>query len=214
MKSSVCRLSSPNTNSYVREQNVGSTRKFVIENYLLFTCITNQILALCTPVECGYVGGSFLDSGKEAPPAHMQWVYFSVCRSICPSVCLSACLQQTRYKERTVGFSQNGDIVALVHKNPLYVECTRYSCNILLIYLKYAWARKHNSTMVLILHLAPLPQRWTKILFLWLMCLPTVHGRRMATWNIPIQPLLMEIWGGTVRWVMGGFGVGEHLTHD
>jgi hypothetical protein len=40
-------------------------------------------------------------------------------------------------KSRTVGFSQNRDIVDLVHKHPPYVECTRYSCNILLIYLKY-----------------------------------------------------------------------------
>ncbi len=26
--------------------------------------------------------------------------------------------------------------LALVHKNPLYVQCTRYSCNISLIYIK------------------------------------------------------------------------------
>jgi hypothetical protein len=75
VESSVRRLSSPNTNSYVREENLGSTRKFV-ENYLLFMCITNQILALVhTPVERGWVGGTFLDSGKEMPPAHMQRVY-------------------------------------------------------------------------------------------------------------------------------------------
>jgi hypothetical protein len=36
-----------NTYSYVREENSGSTRK-IVENHLLFTCITNQILALCT----------------------------------------------------------------------------------------------------------------------------------------------------------------------
>jgi hypothetical protein len=39
--------SPPSTYSYVQEENLGSTRKFV-ENHLLFTCITNQILALCT----------------------------------------------------------------------------------------------------------------------------------------------------------------------
>jgi hypothetical protein len=38
-------LSPPNTYSLVQEENLGSTRKFV-ENYLLFTCITNKILAL------------------------------------------------------------------------------------------------------------------------------------------------------------------------
>jgi hypothetical protein len=42
----ICLLSSPpNTYSFVKEENLGSTRKF-IENYLLFTCITNKILAL------------------------------------------------------------------------------------------------------------------------------------------------------------------------
>ncbi len=40
------------------------------------------------------------------------------------------------YQGLTVGFSQNRDIIALEHKNPSYVECTRYSCNILLNYLK------------------------------------------------------------------------------
>jgi hypothetical protein len=42
---SVRRLSPPNTYSYVQEENLGSTRKFV-EISLLFTCITNLILAL------------------------------------------------------------------------------------------------------------------------------------------------------------------------
>jgi hypothetical protein len=45
MKLSVCHLSPMNTYSYVQEEKLGSTRKF-IENYLLFTYITNQILAL------------------------------------------------------------------------------------------------------------------------------------------------------------------------
>ncbi len=30
------------------------------------------------------------------------------------------------------------------------------------------------------------------------MCLPTMHAHRMGTWNVSNQPLLMEIWGGTV----------------
>jgi hypothetical protein len=47
MKFSVHHPSSPNAYSYVREVNLGSTRKFV-ENHLLYTCATNQILALCT----------------------------------------------------------------------------------------------------------------------------------------------------------------------
>jgi hypothetical protein len=47
MEFSVRRPSPPNTYSYVREENLGSTRKF-IEIYLLFTCITNLVLALHT----------------------------------------------------------------------------------------------------------------------------------------------------------------------
>jgi hypothetical protein len=42
---SVRRPSPPNTYSYVREENSGSTRKFV-QNYLLFTSISNLILAI------------------------------------------------------------------------------------------------------------------------------------------------------------------------
>jgi hypothetical protein len=45
MEFSVRRPSPLNTYSYVREENLGSIRKFV-EIYLLFTCITNLILAL------------------------------------------------------------------------------------------------------------------------------------------------------------------------
>jgi hypothetical protein len=47
MEFSVRPPSPPTTYSYVQEENLGSTRKFV-ENHLLFTCITNKILALCT----------------------------------------------------------------------------------------------------------------------------------------------------------------------
>jgi hypothetical protein len=47
-------------------------------------------------------------------------------------------------------------------------------------------------------HQAPLPPRWTNLLFICLMCLSTMHAHRMGTWNVPIRPLLTEIWGGTV----------------
>jgi hypothetical protein len=45
LDASVHCLSPPNTYFNVQEEHLASTRKFV-ENYLLFTCITNQILAL------------------------------------------------------------------------------------------------------------------------------------------------------------------------
>ncbi len=38
--------------------------------------------------------------------------------------------------------------VALVHKYPLYVESTRYSCNLSLIYEQVHYSQKHNLTMV------------------------------------------------------------------
>jgi hypothetical protein len=71
MKSSVCFPFPPNTYSYVQEGNLGSTRKFV-ENYLLFTCITNQILAL-QMWSMGWRNLSKTAEGK-IPPAHMQQV--------------------------------------------------------------------------------------------------------------------------------------------
>ncbi len=59
-------LSPLNTYSYVREENSGSTRKFV-ENHLLFTCTTNKILALCTihPQSIDGLEKLFSDSRKK-----------------------------------------------------------------------------------------------------------------------------------------------------
>ncbi len=86
--------SPPNTYSYVREENLGSTRKFVL-NCLLFMCISNLILAIHTPQ------GTFLRQRRKVPPAHAQRVYLEECTivreaytglislSVCPSVCLS-----------------------------------------------------------------------------------------------------------------------------
>jgi hypothetical protein len=45
LEASVHCLSPPNTYSFVQEGNLDSTRK-IVENYLLFTCITNKILTL------------------------------------------------------------------------------------------------------------------------------------------------------------------------
>jgi hypothetical protein len=53
MEFSVRRPSPPNTYSYVQEENLGSTRKFV-QNYILFTCISNLILAIHTQSVNGY----------------------------------------------------------------------------------------------------------------------------------------------------------------
>jgi hypothetical protein len=47
MELSVHHPSPPNTYSYVQEENLGSKRK-ILEISLLFTCITNLIVALHT----------------------------------------------------------------------------------------------------------------------------------------------------------------------
>jgi hypothetical protein len=52
MEFSVRHPSPPNTYSYVRDENLGSTRKFVQIN-LLFTCISNLILAIHTQIVNG-----------------------------------------------------------------------------------------------------------------------------------------------------------------
>jgi hypothetical protein len=63
-----------NTYSYVQEENLGSTRKF-IETYLLFTCITNLILAIHTQRVNG-LEEPFQDSGKfsSSPRGAGVWV--------------------------------------------------------------------------------------------------------------------------------------------
>jgi hypothetical protein len=66
--------SPPNTYSYVQEENSGSTRKSV-EIYLLFTCITNLILAIHTLAEREWARETFLRQRKKKPPAHAERVY-------------------------------------------------------------------------------------------------------------------------------------------
>ncbi len=74
MEFSVPRPSPPNTYSYVREENLGSTRKLV-EIYLLFTCISNLILAIHTQIMNGRTQGTFLRQQRIVPPAHAQRVF-------------------------------------------------------------------------------------------------------------------------------------------
>jgi hypothetical protein len=73
MESSVCLLSALNTNSYVREENLGLIRKCV-ESYFLFTCITNQILAI-HPRSMDGLEELFQEGRKKVPPAHTWQVY-------------------------------------------------------------------------------------------------------------------------------------------
>ncbi len=75
---SVRHPSPPNTYSYVWEENLGSTRKFV-EIFLLFTCITNHTC-------CAWAGGTFFRCHRKVPPAHAQQVYWYIPESLLSSV--------------------------------------------------------------------------------------------------------------------------------
>jgi hypothetical protein len=75
VKFSVRHPSPLNTYSYVREENLGSTRKF-IEIYLLFTCKYYQPNSCTKHAEREWAGGTFLRQRKEVPPAHAQWVFW------------------------------------------------------------------------------------------------------------------------------------------
>jgi hypothetical protein len=81
----VCHPSPPNTYSYVQEENSGSTRKF-IENYSLFTCIANQILALQMQTECGWAGETLQKQREKSSSSPCAVGVFTA------SVCLSVCL--------------------------------------------------------------------------------------------------------------------------
>ncbi len=63
-------------------------------------------------------------------------------------------------------------VALVVHKKPSYVECTRYSCNISLIYVQVLqMARNTIWPWFPMLHQAPPHPRWTNLLLIWLMCL-------------------------------------------
>jgi hypothetical protein len=83
-----------NTYSYVHEENLGSTRKLV-ENYLLFTCISNLILAIHTQRVYGLKVLSTMTAKKSSSsphaagvlkagictPASLQYMVLRVCRN-------------------------------------------------------------------------------------------------------------------------------------
>jgi hypothetical protein len=63
-----------NTYSYVREEDLGSTRNSK-ESYLLFTCIANLGNSCNTHADHEWAGGTFLRQRKKVPSAHAQQVY-------------------------------------------------------------------------------------------------------------------------------------------
>jgi hypothetical protein len=112
-----------------------------------------------------------------------------------------------------VGFSQNRDIVALVHKNPLYIECTRYSHNILLIYGKEQWrAPKLKPTMA---STASPKAADPKILESPASMAHVSSSYACAQDEYFKRPHKTSIDGDKrldSGWILVGFGVGRHLT--
>ncbi len=70
MDFSAHRPSPPNTYSYVREENLGLTKKFE-KIYLLF----HQPNSCTTHAEHEWAGGTFLRQRRKVPPAHAHRVY-------------------------------------------------------------------------------------------------------------------------------------------
>ncbi len=92
MEFSVRRPSPLNTYSYVREENSGSTIKFV-QNFL-FVYVYFQPNSCNTHAEHEWVRGTFLRQWRKVPPAHAQRVYLEERSEGSPhriivSVCLS-----------------------------------------------------------------------------------------------------------------------------
>ncbi len=82
MESSVRRPSPPNANSYVQEENLVLARKLV-EIFLLFTCITNQFIAL-RPRSMDGLEEPFSAKKKFFQPTHSGCNRLSVGRILSP----------------------------------------------------------------------------------------------------------------------------------
>ncbi len=110
-----------------------------------------------------------------------------------------------------MGFMFFPSFIALVHKNLLYVECTRYSCNILLIKSTID-GHKHNSTMVSDASpgtVAPI-MNGSSIAHVSFNCACTQDGYLKRPY-----PTIID---GDMRWdsgwFLGGFGAGGHWTRN
>ncbi len=74
MEFSIRRPSTPNTYSYLQEENSGSTRKSV-EIYLLFIYVYYQPNSCNKHAEREWAGGNFLRQLKKVPPARSQQAF-------------------------------------------------------------------------------------------------------------------------------------------
>ncbi len=85
--------SPPNTYSYVQEENMGSTRKFV---NLLIVHVYYQPNSCTSHTEHEWAGRNLSKTAEKVPPAHAQWVYLEEPTGykahpglMSPSICLS-----------------------------------------------------------------------------------------------------------------------------
>jgi hypothetical protein len=111
-----------------------------------------------------------------------------------------------------VGFTFFSSFVARVHKNPLYVECTRYSCNALLIYIQVMRGQKHNSTMVFNVSPGTAAPKMNESFI----HMAHVSSDRACTQDGYLKRPHPTIIDGDMRWesgwFLGGFGVRGHRT--
>jgi hypothetical protein len=102
--------------------------------------------------------------------------------------------------------------LALVHKNPSYIQCTRYSCNILLIYEKnHRWPQKqiNHSFRCFTKHCCPQDEQ---IFRSYGSC---VFQPCMRTgWMVEMSPSNHYWWRYEVGQFLGGLGIGGHWTRN
>jgi hypothetical protein len=96
----------------------------------------------------------------------------------------------------------------------MYVECTRYSCNISLIYVKVIDCHKHHSTMVSNaspgLAIPKMKECFVHIAHVSFDRACAQDGHLKCTHPIIIEG---DMWWDS-GWFLGGFGVGGHRTRN
>ncbi len=111
-----------------------------------------------------------------------------------------------------MGFTFFPSFVALVHKNLLCVECTRYSCTNLRT--STIDGQKHNLTMVSDASPGTADPKMNKSF----VHMAHVSFDRVCAQDGYLKRSHLTIIDGDMRWdsgwVLGGFGVGGHRTHD
>jgi hypothetical protein len=104
--------------------------------------------------------------------------------------------------------------VALVNKNLSYVECTRYSYNVLVIYVQALYSQKHNLIMVFDASPSTAAPKMNES-FIHMAHVSSDHACVQDGYLKRPHPTIID---GDIRWdsgwFFGGFGVGGHWTSN